>query len=214
MRWRKIPSASRKRPPGIPEPCSPIRAQIAPSGPAWIHEIKHDGYRLMVRKDGQGVRIFTRRGYDWSDRYPLIAAGAARLEAVSFTIDGEGVVCRPDGVADFAMLQSRQHDRAAFLYAFDLLELDGEDLRAAPLEERKARLAKLLAGSKAGIVYSEHVEFDGPAVFAAACKMGLEGIISKRRDKPYQPGPCKHWIKVKNPDAPAMRRLVDDDLSK
>ena len=117
------------------------------------------------------------------------------------------MVCRPDGVADFAMLQSRQHDRAAFLYAFDLLELDGEDLRAAALEERKARLAKLLAGSKAGIVYSEHVELDGPAVFAAACRMGLEGIISKRRDKPY--APCKHWIKVKNPDAPAMRRLIE-----
>ena len=178
-------------------------------GEDWLHEIKHDGYRLLVRKDGDAVSIITRGGYDWTERYPLIVAGALRLRG-SFVIDGEGVVCGEDGVADFELLHSRKHDRSCFLYAFDMMERSGDDLRSLPLEERKARLRSLLVRSKMGIVYSDHVAGDdGAKIFAAACEIGLEGIVSKRRDRSYVSGPCKHWIKVKNPDAPWKRRLAE-----
>ena len=143
----------------------------------------------------------TRGGYDRTDRYPLIVAGALRLKG-SFVIDGEGVVCGEDGVADFELLHSRKHDRSCFLDAFDIMERSGDDLRSLPLEERKARLRSLLVRSKMGIVYSDHVAGDdGAKIFAAACELGLEGIVSKRRDRSYVSGPCKHWIKLKNPNA-------------
>jgi ATP-dependent DNA ligase len=100
-----------------------------PAGPEWVHEIKHDGYRLQVRREGDAVQLFTRKNYDWSDRYPAIAATAMKLRAQSFTLDGEACVCGPDGVAVFDALHRRGTVREAMLYAFDLLELDGEDLR-------------------------------------------------------------------------------------
>jgi hypothetical protein len=111
--------------------------------PDWVQEIKHDGYRLIVRRDGEMVRLFTRRGYDWTDRYPAITRAAATLRAKSFTIDGEAAVCGPDGIAVFDSLHRRHKATDALLFGFDLLELDGEDLRPRPLGERKARLAKL-----------------------------------------------------------------------
>ena len=139
----------------------------------------------------------------------LIVEGALRLRG-SFVIDGEGVVCGENGVADFDLLHSRQHDRSCFLYAFDLMERGGVDMRSLPLEERKARLRSLLVRSKIGIVNSDHVVGnDGISVFKAACEIGLEGIVSKRRDRPYLSGPCRHWIKVKNPDAPWKKRLEE-----
>src|SRR5271165_1349709 len=141
---------------GYVPPCIPTRAIKPPSGPGWVHEIKHDGYRLQVRRDGDAVRLFTRRGYDWSARYPAIAATAARLRATSFTIDGEAVVCGPDGIAIFDALHRRGTVSEAMLYAFDLLELDGEDLRCLPLGERKKRLARLLDKRRLGIVLSAH----------------------------------------------------------
>ena len=103
------------------------------------------------------------------------------------------------GVADWTLLHSRQHDARCYLIGFDLLELGSRDLRPLPLVRRKSLLAELLEGSRAGIVYSEHLEGDGAAVFAAASRMGFEGIVSKRRDRAYVSGPCKHWVKVKNP---------------
>ena len=117
----------------------------------------------------------------------------------------------PDGVSDFERLHSRAYDHAAFLYAFDLLELDGEDLRPAPLDQRKARLAKLIRNS--GIALSEHTEGDGGEIFRFACEMGLEGIVSKRRDMPYRAGPSKMWLKIKNPKSPAMLRLNDENMN-
>jgi bifunctional non-homologous end joining protein LigD len=111
-------------------PCIPTRAAKPPPGADWIHEIKHDGYRLQVRRDGDAVRLFTRRGYDWSARYPAIVAIAGKLRATSFTLDGEAVVCGPDGVAVFDALHRHGTVSEAMLYAFDLLELNGEDLRA------------------------------------------------------------------------------------
>jgi bifunctional non-homologous end joining protein LigD len=191
---------------GFIEPCIPTRASKPPAGPGWVHEIKHDGYRLVVRGASPLVRLFTRRGFDWTGRYPAIAGAAAKLAARSFTIDGEAVVCGPDGVAVFEALHRRRTAAEAFLYAFDLLELDGEDLRPRPLGERKARLAKLLVPETNGIVFNEHTDEDGAMVFRHACKMGLEGIVSKRLTAPYRSGPSRDWIKVKNPDSPAMRR--------
>ena len=194
---------------GYVPPCIPTRAYKVPAGPDWVHEIKHDGYRLQVRRDGDAVRLFTRRGYDWTDRYPAIAATAAILRlsrARSFTLDGEAVVTGADGVAVFDALHRRRKVTDAILYAFDLLELNGEDMRQLPLRERKARLERLLSRSRTGIVFNEHTDQDGATVFQHACKMGLEGIVSKRLSAPYRSGPSRDWLKVKNPDSPAMIR--------
>jgi bifunctional non-homologous end joining protein LigD len=135
---------------GFIPPCIPTLAYKVPSGPDWIHEVKHDGYRLQVRREGDTVRLFTRRGYDWSDRYPAIAVTATLLRARSFTLDGEAVVCGSDGVAVFDALHRRGTVSEAMLYAFDLLELDGEDLRDMPLGDRKKRLARLLGERRLG----------------------------------------------------------------
>ena len=117
---------------GFVPPCIPTRAHKAPTGPDWVHEIKHNGYRLQVHRDGDTVRLFTRRGYDWTGRYPAIAATAAALRARSFTLDGEAVVCGPDGIAIFDALHRHVIVWEAMLYAFDLLDLDGDDLRGLP----------------------------------------------------------------------------------
>jgi bifunctional non-homologous end joining protein LigD len=132
-------------PSGFVPPCIPTRAPKPPAGTDWVREIKHDGYRLQVRREGDTVRLFTRKGYDWSARYPAIAVTATRLPARSFTLDGEAVVCGPDGVAVFDALHRHGTVTEAMMYPFDLLELDGEDLRGLPLGDRKKRLARLLA---------------------------------------------------------------------
>jgi bifunctional non-homologous end joining protein LigD len=191
---------------GFVAPCIPTRAYKAPGGADWVHEIKHDGYRLQVRRQGDSVQLFTRRGYDWTERYPAIVAAALAIKATSFTLDGEAVVCGPDGVSIFEALHRHSTVREATLQAFDVLEFDGEDLRPLPLGERKLRLAKLLRSPPVGIELNAHTEDDGAAVFAQACKMGLEGIVSKRLAAPYRSGQSRDWLKIKNPDSQAMRR--------
>jgi bifunctional non-homologous end joining protein LigD len=151
---------------------------------------------LLEKTGGTAVRLFTRRGHDWTDRYPAIAAAAAKMRAKSFTLDGEAVVAGEDGVAVFDALHRRHNATDAMLYAFDLLELNGGDLRPLPLVDRKAKLARLLARAPAGIVYNEHTEEDGATVFRHACKLGFEGIVSKRLTAPYRSGPSRDWIKV------------------
>jgi bifunctional non-homologous end joining protein LigD len=209
MLWR-IPAAKRQSL-GFIEPCIRTRVSKPPVGPQWIHEIKHDGYRLIVRKQGDRVRLFTRRGYDWTDRYPLIAKAAAALPAGSAVLDGEAVYCDEAGVADFEKLHSRARDERVILYAFDLLELDGVDYRPLLLETRKAALAKLLKPKPhaGGIHLVEHLAGDGAIIFAHACKLGFEGIVSKQREHPYRSGPTKAWLKVKNPTAPGVLRFAD-----
>jgi len=155
------------------------------------------------------VRLFTRRGYDWTDRYPLIRDAAAGLRARSVTIDGEAVYCDHTGLAIFDRLHSRAYDDRAVLYAFDLLELDGVDYRSQELWARKIRLERLLAKVRSGITFNEHLTGDGATIFKHACKLGFEGIVSKHREWPYRSGPSKSWIKVKNPASPAMLRLQD-----
>jgi len=193
------------------EPCIPTRAEAPPVGPQWVHEIKHDGYRLQVRRDGARVRLFTRRGYDWTERYPRIVEAATALRASSFLIDGEVVVCGDDGVPSFELLRAERCDAPAFVWAFDLILHNGEDLRPLPLERRKAKLARLLARAPDGISFNEHLGHDGASVFEAACKMGLEGIVSKRLGAPYRSGRSRDCVKTKNPASPAMHRLLEED---
>ena len=135
------------------------------------------------------------------------------FRAPSFLIDGEAIVCGPDGRADFDALRSRRRDRDVVLFAFDLLELKGEDWRSRQLAERKKRLTSLLARASGAIQLTEHLDDDGELVFAHACRLGLEGIVSKRIDAPYRSGPCKTWLKSKNPESDAVRREREEDWS-
>ena len=134
------------------EPCLPSPADKPPSGSNWIHEIKHDGYRLMARRDPVGIRLLTRRGNDWSARFPLVIEAMNHLKVRSCLIDGEVVCCDERGLATFATLRQRRNEASAFLYAFDLLELDGSDMRREPIEVRKATLASILR--KAAMAYA------------------------------------------------------------
>jgi bifunctional non-homologous end joining protein LigD len=136
----------------------------------------------------------------------MITRAAFGIRARSFTLDGEAVVCGPDGIAVFDTQRRHGPVPAAVMKAFDLLELNGKDLRPLPLSERKAKLARLLAGLAAGVVFNEHTDEDGVTVFQQACKMGLDGIVSKRLSAPYRSGPSQDWLKIKNPDSPAMIR--------
>jgi bifunctional non-homologous end joining protein LigD len=211
MLWRsRSPSL---HPPGFIEPCLPTLADAVPDGVQWAYEIKHDGYRFVCRREGDRVRVFSRNGRDWTDRVPLIAEALAALRVKSVTIDGEGVVCGEGGVSDFDRLRaavSRMGSRDAFLYAFDLLEIDGTDLRRDAWHVRRATLRSLLKRAAPGIRLSEHLDgTDGATVFAHACGLGLEGIVAKRRDRPYRSGRSPDWIKVKNPNAPAATRVIE-----
>jgi bifunctional non-homologous end joining protein LigD len=196
------------------EPCLPSTAERPPSGPNWIHEIKHDGYRLMAWCNAAGVRLLTRRGHDWASRFPLIVQAVDALRLRSCLIDGEAVCCDDDGLPVFQKLRQRRDDRHVFLYAFDLIELDGKDLRGEPIEQRKAALAKLLRGAKLGLQLNEHIAEPGDVVFRHACRLGLEGIVSKRLGSRYVSGQSRDWLKFKNPNAPAVKREAEEDWAK
>jgi bifunctional non-homologous end joining protein LigD len=200
------PMVIKRLPAGFVTPAQPVVASRPPSGANWVHEIKHDGYRLIVRRDGPTVRLYTRSAYDCTARLPAIAAAAERIKAKSFTIDGEAVVLGPDGLARFAELRRREAARTAILYAFDLIEHDGEDLRTRAFLDRKAALTRLLRDTQAGILVNDHLAEDGPTVFAHACRLGAEGIVSKRVDGTYRSGRCSVWIKVRNPASIAVQR--------
>jgi bifunctional non-homologous end joining protein LigD len=144
----------------------------------------------------------------------IAVARLNRLRSRSCTIDGEAVACDDKGVASFDRIRHRHHDHDVFLYAFDLIELDGDDLRRDPLEVRKATLRSVLAKAALDVRFNEHIEGDGPTVFAHACKMGLEGIVSKRKDSRYRSGRSPDWLKITNPNAPAVTREAEEDWSK
>ena len=172
----------------------------APDGDEWLHELKFDGYRILARLDDGEVRLLTRRGHDWTAQFPGIAEAVGALGARAALVDGEVAVVLPDGKTSFQALQNALGARREGLtyFVFDLLHLDGDDLARRPLEERKARLAALVAASKVpAIRYSDHVEGRGGEFFRTACGRGLEGIISKRRDLPYQSGRGNGWLKTK-----------------
>jgi bifunctional non-homologous end joining protein LigD len=197
---------------GIIEPCLPSPAKVPPSGPGWIHEIRHDGFRILARRDPAGVRLITRAGNDFSSRFPFIATAVGKLPVRSCLIDGEAIVCDEHGLAVFDLIRRHGRLASAVHCAFDLLELDGKDLRREPIERRKTLLAQLLRGSHfLSIVLNEHFEEDGAVVFREACKLGCEGIVSKRLGSLYRSGRSPHWLKIKNPKAPAVRREAEED---
>jgi bifunctional non-homologous end joining protein LigD len=178
----------------------------------WLHEIKHDGFRVIARKNGHRVKLYSRPGNDLTPRFPLIAEALARLRSRSCIIDGEAVACGDDGIACFELIRRWDTDDSAFMWAFDLIELDGTDMRRDPLATRKAKLADILARAAPGLRLNEHLDEEGgPLVFQHACKLGLEGIVSKRRDSLYSSGRSRHWIKSKNPNAPAVKREAEED---
>jgi bifunctional non-homologous end joining protein LigD len=198
-------------PVGFIQPCQPSPAPKPPVGPNWLHEVKHDGYRLMARRDVAGIWLLTRNGHDWAPRYPLIVEGMGALKIESCLIDVEAVCCDDNGVAVFAKLRQRRNDRHVVLYAFDLLELDGQDLRREPLERRKILLARLLARARVGLQANDHLAAAGDVVFRHACQLGLEGIVSKRLGSRYVSGRTRDWLKFKNPNAPAVKREAEEE---
>jgi bifunctional non-homologous end joining protein LigD len=207
-----MPLHPRALPAGFIAPCLPTSAAQPPSGELWLHEIKDDGFRVIARKDGKRVKLYSRPGNDLTKRFPLIVEALARLRPRSCIIDGEAVACGADGIACFEMIRRRDPDESVFMWAFDLVELDGDDLRSEPLVVRKATLASLLARAASGLRFNEHLDReDGPLVFAPACKLGLEGIVSKQRTSRYRSGRSPEWIKSKNPNAPAVRREAEEE---
>ena len=195
------------KPEALPDFIEPMLATLqdkAPAGDDWLHEIKFDGYRLQARIATRGknreVRLLTRNGLDWTDRFAIIARALAKLPVKSALLDGEAVVESTTGVSDFSALQQALSDGRTdhLVYCvFDLLHLDGRNLRSLPLEERKTLLDRLLADAVPPLRYSEHIVGDGDAMAQHACRLGLEGIIAKRRTAPYRSGRGKDWLKVK-----------------
>src|SRR5215469_5445175 len=173
----------RTLPAGFITPCLPTKTDKLPSGGQWLHEIKHDGFRIIARKDGERVRLYSRPGNDFTRRFPLILDALARLRSRSCIIDGEAVACDDNGVASFDLIRHHRANESIFLYAFDLIELNGDDIRRDPLEVRKATLRSMLAKAGLGLRFNEHLEGDGPTVFAHACKMGLEALCQSARTR-------------------------------
>jgi bifunctional non-homologous end joining protein LigD len=186
-------------------------AKAPPSGPGWLHEIKHDGFRILARRAPAGVRLITRNGNDFTSRFPFIEMAVKSLPVRSCLIGGEAIVCDKDGLAVFELIRGHRMIAGAMHCAFDLLEVNGEDIRNYPIEKRKNALAELLRDAHSSIVLNEHFEEDGEIVFREACKLGCEGIVSKRLGSPYRSGRSPHWVKVKNPNAPAVKREAEED---
>jgi bifunctional non-homologous end joining protein LigD len=163
--------------PGFIEPALASSIDKVPGGERWIHEIKFDGYRVQVHLANEAVKVFTRRGHDWTHRFKKIAHDAWHIKAASAIIDGEIVVPAADGTTDFSVLQNELKGRSTsiVLIAFDLLYLNGRDTRKEPLIRRKAELKKILAGTE--VQFSESFEIDGREMFKHACKLGLEGVV-------------------------------------
>src|SRR5262245_4077271 len=146
---------------GFIAPCLPTRTDKLPSGGLWLHEIKRDGFRIIARKNGAQVRLYSRPGNDLTHRFPLIVDALSRLRSRSCIIDGEAVACDDSGVASFDLIRYQRANVSIFLYAFDLIELNSDDLRRDPLEVRKATLASIVAKAQSGIRFNEHIEGDG-----------------------------------------------------
>jgi bifunctional non-homologous end joining protein LigD len=190
--------------------CIPTVGKKVPAGPQWFHEIKYDGYRLRVERDGKSVRLFTRGRYDWTRRFPWIVEAALKNRQKQFVIDGEAVILGVDGISDFNALHSGKHNGEVQLCAFDVLAIGGEDVRDMPLSRRKTNLERLLRGRPDGIFVNPFESGAiGPDLFRAACDMGLEGLVSKRSDRPYRGGRSKDWIKAKNRVHPAFERVKE-----
>jgi bifunctional non-homologous end joining protein LigD len=182
--------------PGFIPPALATKIDKPPSGERWIHEIKFDGYRVQLHMANDDIKVFTRNGNDWTKRFRKVAADAYLINAKSAIIDGEIVVPTADGTTDFSVLQNelKGTSNKIVMVAFDLLYLNGQDIRKLPLLERKAILQKLIA--KTAIQFSESFEIGGREMFKHACKTGLEGVVSKVRDSRYPTDRTNDWVKV------------------
>jgi bifunctional non-homologous end joining protein LigD len=194
---RKKPAAIgiKAKYPGFIEPALATSVDKVPAGERWVHEIKFDGYRVQVHIVNDSVRVFTRRGLDWTNRFKKIANDAFLINASSAIIDGEVVVPSADGTTDFSVLQNQLKGKSnkIVMVAFDLMYLNGYDLRKLPLMDRKAHLKTLIA--KTSIQFSESFEVDGRDMYKRACTIGLEGVVSKVRDSHYISGRVNNWVK-------------------
>jgi bifunctional non-homologous end joining protein LigD len=161
------------------EPCLPRAAAEPPAGRDWLHEIKHDGFRIMARRDAAGVRLLTRNGHDFAGRFPLAAAAVAALPARSCLIDGEAIVTDQKGLAVFDLIRGHRPNAAAVLCAFDLIELDGEDLRRTPIETRKSTLKSLLRGKHEGIVFNSSAARPARSSARASCRSASARRIAR-----------------------------------
>jgi bifunctional non-homologous end joining protein LigD len=197
LRRQKREAIGTKAPfPGFIEPVLADQVDRVPRGDRWIHEIKFDGYRAQLHIVNQDVSIYTRRGLDWTMRFRKVAHDADLISARSAIIDGEIVVPGEGGKTDFATLQNSLTGKAdnLVMVAFDLLYLDGRDLRRLPLRERKAALKALVAGTS--IEYSDHFDMDGAELFRRVCAGELEGVVSKIADSPYGGVRGNYWVKT------------------
>ena len=203
------------RPGAFIEPCLPRPAKQPPTGRGWIHEIKHDGFRILGPARRRPGAVAHAKGTNLSNRFPQIVAAVILLPVRSCLIDGEAVVCDDTGLAVFDMIRGYRHDTSAVLCAFDLLEVDGKDLRRTPIEERKGTRAKLLSHPHEGIAFNQHYDGDGAMIFKHACALCCEGhrVEAARLGSAYRSGRVDHWLKVKNPAAPAVRREAEEDWS-
>lgn len=201
VQWssRTLARDRRSQPPGFVETCQPVLSDVVPSGSAWFHEIKHDGWRIIARKSGSRVRLWSRQAYDWTEAFPAIGAALQHLPVDELVLDGEAVAHDERGLPDFWALRSPETARSAILYAFDLLQLNGKDLRPTSLAYRRDLLEEVVADPLPGLCVSERYEGDGSVLFRHACAHGLEGIVSKRRDTPYRSGRFDGWRKIKCP---------------
>ena len=197
-----VPKAKPAPLPAFVEPSLPTAVENAPSGTGWVHEIKYDGYRTQIRLDKGRAKLLTRKGLDWTERFRNVARAAAALPVTSAIVDGEIVVLTEAGVPSFtALVDALKGGGGSFVYyAFDLLHVDGFDLTAAPLVERKEMLRKIVeaAGADGPIRFSDHLSGEGGVIFRHAARLGLEGIISKRASAPYQSGRVKSWLKIRS----------------
>ena len=186
--------------PGFIEPCDPTLRELAPAGAAWVHEVKTDGYRAQLHIHDGRITVYSRSGYDWTEQFAPIAKTAKALSAHELIIDGEATVLGATALPDFQALRrelGRPDSKRLIYHAFDLLYLDGHDLRGARLLDRKQALRELLAKAPSALVYVGWLEDDGARVLEHACQLGLEGIVSKRRDSRYRSGRQESWIKLK-----------------
>lgn len=189
------------------EPCLALLKPKPPHGSEWSYEIKWDGYRISLHIEPGRVRIITRGGHDWTHRFPAIAEAARPLSTHTMILDGEAVVLDDEGRSDFGLLQrslgatgkqgGKLPSQNSILYAFDLLYFDGHDLRGVEYRARRHLLEDALAGQQGAIRLSEEVNEDPDVLLEHACRLGLEGIIAKHRDRPYRSGRTGDWIKVK-----------------
>lgn len=195
-----VPGACKAAIPGYIEPCDPTLRESPPRGAGWVYEIKADGYRAQLHRDGGDIKVYSRTGLDWTEQFSSIAASARRLKANSLIVDGEAVVYGSGGLPDFQQLRRelgpKRSARVRYL-VFDLLYLDGYDLRDAAYEDRKRLLQDLLKGAPETFIFVEALEANGKVVFEKGCKLGLEGLIAKRLGHPYRSGRQESWIKLK-----------------